>query len=349
MGLIDSFGATVDRSEAEIAQGNPNRILVSLDGFQRADAARRAVAAAPGIAADEPQLRLPANLSAPGAEGFEGALTLIDFSSPIWAPTISSGSAPTAGRPEVVISEKAAEDLGVGVGERVTIRYPRRQGSGYAEARTGVRVSGLHPDPFRTFAYASSSMAALAGLSGFANQVSATPEPGVSENRIARALFRVPTVASVERATATTQFVRERLDDFIGVLRLIEGFALALALLIAFNSSAIGLEERRRENATMLAFGVSTTKAVALAVGESLIAGLLGTLVGLAGGFLVTSWVVDRTLPETLPDLGLVIEIAPASLLVAAAVGIVSVALAPLLSARRIRRMDMPSTLRVME
>ena len=76
---------------------------------------------------------------------------------------------------------------------------------------------------------------------------------------------------------------------------------------------------------------------------------MLGTLVGLGGGFLVVSWVVDQTLPETLPDLGLVIEIAPASLLVAAAVGIASVSLAPLLSARRIRRMDVPSTLRVME
>jgi putative ABC transport system permease protein len=43
------------------------------------------------------------------------------------------------------------------------------------------------------------------------------------------------------------------------------------------------------------------------------------------------------------------IEIAPASLLAAAAVGVASVALAPLLSARRIRRMDVPSTLRVME
>ncbi len=349
MGLIDSFNATVDRSEAEIAQGNPNRILVSLDGFQSATDARRAVAAAPGIAADEPQLRLPARLSAPGAEGFDGALTLLDFSSPIWAPTISSGAAPTPGRPEIVISEKAAEDLSVGVGERVTIVYPRRRGSNYAEARTRVRVSGLHPDPFRTFAYMDSSVAALAGLDGVANQVSATPEPGVSEERIARALFRVPAVASVERATATTEFVRERLGDFIGVLRLIEGFALALALLIAFNSSAIGIDERRRENATMLAFGVSTTKAVALAVGESLIAGLLGTAVGLAGGFLVASWVVNQTLPETLPDLGLVVEIAPASLLVAAAVGVVSVALAPLLSARRIRAMDVPSTLRVME
>lgn len=349
MGLIDSFVATVDRSEAEVAHGNPNRIVVSLDGLRRSRAATRIVSTAPGVADSEPQLTLPARLSAPGAGGFQGSVTLLDFSSPVWAPTIAAGAAPTPGRAEIVISEKAASDLGVGVGGRIAISYPRRQGAGYTEARAEVRVSGLHPDPFRTFAYMDPSVAALAGFPGIANQVSLTPRPGVPENRIARALFRLPAVASVERATATTQFVRERVDDFVGVLRVIEGFALALALLIAFNSSAISIDERRRENATMLAFGLTGAKAMALAVLESLIAGVLGTLAGLGGGFLVVSWVVGRTLPETLPDLGLVVEIAPWSLLIAAAVGVASVALAPLLSARRIRRMDVPSTLRVTE
>jgi putative ABC transport system permease protein len=249
----------------------------------------------------------------------------------------------------VLISEKAAADLGVGVGDTIEIAYPRRSDGGYTEATAPVRVSGLHPDPFRNFAYMDPSVAALAGLPGVANRVSATPRPGAGEDRIARALFGNPMVASVERATATTEFVRDRLGDFVGVLRLIEGFALALALLIAFNSSAIGIDERRRENATMLAFGVTSGRTVSLAVAESLIVGVLGTLVGLAGGYLVTSWVVNQTLSETLPDLGLLIEIAPASLLVAALVGVASVTLAPLLSARRIRRMDIPSTLRVME
>lgn len=349
MGLIDSFGATADRSEAEVGRGNPNRLVVSLDGFHGARTAMRAVATAPGIADAEAQLTLPAKFSAPGADGFQSLLTLLDFSSPIWAPTIVSGAPPIAGRPEIVISEEAASNLGVGIGDRIAISYPQRQRSGYTEARTTVRVSGLHPDPFRTFAYMAPSVAAFAGFSGVANQVSVTPKPGVPEDRIARALFRNRAVASVERATAAMQFVRERLDDFIGVLRIIEGFALVLALLIAFNSSAISIDERRRENATMLAFGVSGAKAMMLAVFESLIAGVLGTLVGLGGGLLVVSWIVDQTLPETLPDLGLVIEIAPASLLVAAAVGVASVSLAPLLSARRIRRMDVPSTLRVME
>lgn len=349
MGLIDSFNATVDRSEAEVAHGNPNRIVVTLDGFRGSGEARRLLTETPGVAAAEPQLVLPVTLTAPGAEGFEGAVTLLDFHSRIWAPTISAGSVPTPGRAEAVISEKAASDLGVGVGGRISIAYPRRVAGGYREVRARVTVSGLHPDPFRTFVYMDRSVAALAGFPGIANQVSATPEPGFGESRIARALFRVPGVASVEPATATTKFVRDRLEDFVGVLRLIEGFALALALLIAFNSSAIGIEERRRENATMMAFGVTSGRAIALAVAESLIAGLLGTLAGLAGGWLVTSWVVGQTLPETLPDLGLVTAIAPGSLVAAAAVAIASVALAPLFSARRLRRMDVPSTLRVME
>ncbi|HEU5062213.1 MAG TPA: ABC transporter permease [Solirubrobacterales bacterium] len=348
LGLIDSFDATVDRSEAEIAQGNPDRIVVSLDGFHSARAAQRIVESAPGVAASEPQLILPVTLSAPAAEGFRGMITLLDPESSIWAPTLSSGTAPAPGAAEVVISEKAADDLGVGVGGEIEIAYPRRRGSGYAEERAEVRVSGLHPDPFRTFAYADSSLAAVAGLAGAANQVSLTPRPGVSRDQIARALFRVPVVASVERATTTSELIRERLDDFLGVLRIIEAFALALALLIAFNSSAISIDEQRRENATMLAFGLTTARTMALAVGEGLIAGILGTLAGLAGGLLVVNWVVSQTLPETLPDLGLVIDIAPASLLAVVVVGVVSVALAPLLSTRRIQKMDVPSTLRVM-
>ncbi len=349
LGLIDSFDATVNRSEAEIAKGNPGRISVSLDGFRRDRPALRAIRAAPGVAEAEPRLVLPITLSSGENAGFDASLTLLDFSSSVWAPTIQSGSAPRPGEPGIAIAEKAAEDLGIRVGDDVTLKYPRRQAGGFVQVKTNVRVTALHPDPFRIFAYMDRTAGVASGFQGLANQVAVTPKPGTSENQVARALFRVRAVASVERATATTKFVRERLDDFIGVLRLIEGFALALALLIAFNSSSISIDERRRENATMLAFGIPSVRALRLSVGESVITGVLGTIVGIGGGFLVVSWVVDQTLPETLPDVGLVTHIAPSSLLVAAVVGTVAVALAPLLSSRRIRRMDIPSTLRVME
>ncbi|MGE5527309.1 MAG: FtsX-like permease family protein, partial [Methanosarcina sp.] len=254
-----------------------------------------------------------------------------------------------AGRPGIVIPEKAASDLGVSVGESITVTYPQPRGARFVERSVPVVVSGLHPDPFRTFAYMDRSVAAAAGFGGIANQVAITPRPGFSENEIARVLFRSDSVASVETATATTKFVRERIDDFVGVLRLIEGFALALVLLIAFNSSSIGIDERRRENATMLAFGVPATRAMRLVVEESLITGVLGTLLGMLGGYLLVRYLVTSSLAETLPDLGMLVHIAIGSVLVAAAVALAAVALAPLLSARRVARMDIPSTLRVME
>ncbi|MGN6257863.1 MAG: FtsX-like permease family protein [Solirubrobacterales bacterium] len=348
LGLIDSFRATVDRSEAEVVKGNPHRITVGLSRFEPAGEALR-TARVPGVARAEPRLVLPVGFSAPGGESFDGSLTLLSFSSRIWSPTITQGRAPAPGQPGIVISEKAAGDLGVGVGDRVTVHLPNLRGARFRETAVGLPVTGLHPDPFRTFAYMDRRVAAAAGFGGLANQIALTPRPGVSSERIVRALFGDPAVASVEEATATTRFVRERIDDFVGVLRLIEGFALALALLIAFNSSSIGVDERRRENATMLAFGVPAARAMRLAVAESVICGVLGILAGVAGGYLLVSYVVNSALPDTIPDLGMVTHIAAGSLLVAVAVSLLAVAAAPLLSARRIRRMDIPSTLRVVE
>ena len=309
----------------------------------------RAVERAAGVATVQPSLDLPVRLES-AEDSFDGSVTLLDFDGPVWHPTISEGVAPGPGESGIVIAEEAARDLGVGIGDQVTLVHPvRAPGGGFAEASTPVEVTGLHPNPFRIFAYADRSAAARA-RDDRAHQPPRGRTTARSDGGSARPrALRHPGIASVERALATTDFVRDRLDDFIGVIRLTVGFALALALLIAFNSTSISTDERARENATMLAFGVPVRGAVGLAVGESLIIGLLGTLLGIGGGLLVIGWVVNETLPETLPDLGLVVSISGGSILVAALVGVIAVAVAPLLTARRIRRMDVPSTLRVVE
>ena len=266
-----------------------------------------------------------------GEVSFDAAVTLLRFGNDVWSPTLTEGTVPRRGEPGGVIAEKAAEDLGVGVGDTISLSVPVRAPDGsYSERAVPLKVTGLHPDPFRNFVYLDRSLAAAGGMEGLVNQVAITPEPGVGAEQISRRLFGTPGIASVEAATATSEFVRDRLDDFVGVLQLTVLFALALALLIAFNSASISADERARENATMLAFGIPVRKAVLLAVGENLIIGALGTLVGLAGGLLVVGWVVNNTLPETVPDLGLVITISPGSMLVAALVGGVAVTLAPL-------------------
>ena len=167
-----------------------------------------------------------------------------------------------------MISEKAASDLGVGSATRSRSPTPgARVRLHRGDGRCGS--SGLHPDPFRTFAYMDPSVARAHRFPGIANQVSITPEPGCTRTGSRERSFGSQRSHRSNRRPRRPQFVRERLDDFIGVLRLIEGFALALALLIAFNSSAISLDERRRENATMLAFGVTTRRAVLLAVARA--------------------------------------------------------------------------------
>ncbi len=67
----------------------------------------------------------------------------------------------------------------------------------------------------------------------------------------------------------------------------IEGAVLLLALCIAFNSTAINMDERARENATMFAYGLPAGRVLLVSVVESLIIGLLddrGPVPGPLGG-----------------------------------------------------------------
>jgi putative ABC transport system permease protein len=112
---------------------------------------------------------------------------------------------------------------------------------------------------------------------------------------------------------------------------------------------SIASDERRREHATMFAFGTPLRRIVANTVVESMLIGALGTLAGLGSGLAVVHWVIHVVARDTYPELGMPVALAPTSIAVAAILGVVAVALAPLLSARRLATMDIPSTLRVVE
>ena len=52
---------------------------------------------------------------------------------------------------------------------------------------------------------------------------------------------------------------------------------------------------------------------------------------------------------STMPELGLEVSLSTETLATAVALGVIAVAAAPLLTIRRMRRMDIPGTLRVVE
>jgi putative ABC transport system permease protein len=284
-----------------------------------------------------------------GDDAIEAVVEFVDWESGMFRPDVPEGSVPSGG-PGIVIAPKAASDLGVAVGDPLTVRLPRRTGPySFALETMDLEVTGLNGHPFRSVTYMSTNDAALLGLDGLANVVSIVPADGVEIGELQADFLTIGQVTSVQRADAMAKLMEDLMSQFVGVFQVFEIVVLVLAVLIAFNAASIAVDERRRENATMFAYGVRPRTVVRMLVAESTIVGVLATIVGLIGGlalfqYFITQWA------QTMPEIAIPVQMSPATLLWAVGVGVVAVGLAPLLTApRKLRRMDLPSTLRVME
>lgn len=347
-GLLDSFGATLDASRREALAGSPARLTVDLAAPSPADGGVVAgIAAAPVVGAAQPSLRLPSTLRA-GDRRVRAFVEVVESRGRLWHPTFEAGA--LSGAPGLAIARRAAEDLGVGIGDRVLVAHPVPTGpDSYRLVSTALPVTGIDSSPFRFAAYANRAAAARLHVAGLANRVSVVPAPGAGPEDVKRALLRMPSVTGVQGAAALTDAVDQRMDQFADVLLITVTVAILMAVLIAFNATAINVDERAREHATMFAYGVTTGRVTVAGMVEALLIGALGTAVGIAGGYGVLRWVVETTMPTTMPDVGTLVRIGAGTYVLAIITGTVVVALAPLLTLRRLRRTDVPAALRVVE
>ncbi len=349
LGMIDSFLDTMDRNDREVFQNHPDRLAVALQGFHLENSEEiAAIEALPEISAVQPVLRFGARLSVAGKEPIDVIVDVTDLDSPIWAPTIVSGQltdAPTG----LVISEVAAKDLGIGPGSTATLEHPAPTGNGFAVVETQIRIDGTSPSPFRFAAYLDRSQLQNIGLTGVVNQLYVLPAEGSTPIDVQQALFGLPGVASAQPVSAASKVVRDSLEDFVGIFRVLELFILLLALLIAYNAASINAEERSREHATLFAFGLPLRRVLAMDIAEGLLIGLLGTGIGLLAGMAVLQWVTSTVIGNTMPEIGIDATLTGATIAAAFVVGVVAVAAAPLLTIRKLRAMDIPDTLRFIE
>jgi putative ABC transport system permease protein len=348
-GFMDSFTETIDRSEQELAQGAPSRMTVDLDRFYPATSREvRGVTDSPAVGAAEPGLKLAGELRSKSGS-IDASVELANPASPLWRPTVVDGAF-SRGQSGVVLAEEAARDLDIGVGDTIVVRHPRRtRGGALAFTDTRMRVSALHPNTIRTFAYVGASEVDRMGFAGLANSVSVTPARGRTQDQAERALFGKRGVTTVQAVSANSDATQETLDQSTVFLRVSQMIMFGLALLMALNAAGINAEERAREHATMFAYGLRSRTVIAVAIVESVLIGILGALLGLGLGLLVVGWVTHALTPDTLPELGIVTTISGVSVAVAILAGIGAMAVAPLSLVRRLRRMDVPSTLRVVE
>ena len=357
LGLLDTMIGTLDQAERALLHRSPDRVIVTLDAFYPVDRERVQGLAgmttedgAPLFSEAEPGLQLTGQLQ----NGAEGIDTLVDFyptDSAIWVPSLLDGDL-TAGTDHnsIIISRKAADDLGVEAGDQVSLKHPFREGPlAFRTVSTRLTVAGIHDNPLRGFSYVALEDAALAGLDGMTNVVVVTPGEGLTLGEVQRALFGQPGIMAVQSATAFTEILGEFMGFVVTAIRIMQGAVLVIALLIAFNSTSINIDDRVREVATMFAFGVRRKTVTCVLIGENAILGLLGTVLGGLLGWVLLNQLLAARMEVMMEELGLVITMAPLSLVLAGLLGVGVVALTPLLSARKLGRIDVPSTLRVIE
>lgn len=212
MGFLDTFTATLGRAQDELLRTAPDRVTVSLDTFQPAggDTVTR-VRALPQVATMGTGLLLPG-----AARHDDHRVDLIIEVLPdgaAWTPNITEGFA-TGG---LVLAAKAATDLGVTVGDTITVQHPQNQAGAVRTARSTMRVAGIHPNPMRTLAYLDPAAATIFGLIGTTNTLTVTPAAGSDQLQVRRALLDIPHVASAQSARTLTDGMRASLDEFLGI------------------------------------------------------------------------------------------------------------------------------------
>lgn len=350
LGMLDSFGRTIDQTGDELTKGDPDRVLVQLDTFYPVDSdVVGTIGDATSLGMVDAGLRLPATVLA-GASGddLDLLVELVDFDRSAWTPTIETST--TSADAGIILARKAANDLGVSLGDSVTLLHPRRErADAFALVESDFIVTAIHANPLRTFAYLDLDRADRFGLDGATNIVHAYPAADATRSELQRELFDLPGVTSSQAVARISESFDEALDQFTGFLVITAVAVLTLALLIAFNATRITVEERRREHATMRAFGLPVRSIMGVVVKESVLIGIAATVIGIGAGLVFLQWMLGSLATTTLPDLGIQRYLSPTTLLLAVAVGIVAVATAPLFLTRRIRHMDIPDTLRVME
>ena len=129
-----------------------------------------------------------------------------------------------------MISEKAADDLGVGTGDTLIVRHPVVGGRElFSLQDSELEVIGVHAHPFRLNAYLSAEHTGIIGIDGMTNVIHARPASGVETDTLKEDLFKLPGVGSVQKATASTDVFRDQFEQFTGILYFIQIAIMALA------------------------------------------------------------------------------------------------------------------------
>lgn len=168
-------------------------------------------------------------------------------------------------------------------------------------------------------------------------------EPGTADavgQRLER-LLQGYTGVEVLPGNFVGQAVGSVFDFLIGAVNALLGMSVVVALVGIVNTMTLSIFERRRELGMVRALGMTRQQVGRMIRLEAVLIGLLGTLIGMGAGILL-SWVVVSSIEEI--EIGLSFNWARVGLIFA--VGLLVGVVASLLPARRATRLDMLEAMR---
>jgi putative ABC transport system permease protein len=251
------------------------------------------------------------------------------------------GHAPR-GRTEASIDKAAAEDANLKLGERIVLvgRIPA----------VSYRLVGFTQLGNASFGGASIAQVTLpeaqriTGKRGRFDQISIAADAGVSPELLKRRIERVmPASVKVETAQENAERgsdeIRENLSFLPIMLQVFAFVALFVGAFLIFNTFSITVAQRITEFGMLRTLGASRPQILSTVVVEALAIGLLGALVGIAGGYLIALALnaVFEAVGIDLPTTALVMKSRTVVVSLLVGVGITLVAsLIPALRATRI-------------
>ena len=189
---------------------------------------------------------------------------------------------------EVVVDASTVDEQGWKVGDTVQIStlQPKRDFRLVGVAQYGD-VSSLGGISFTVFTIPTAQK--LLGREGQYDAISVSAREGVSEDELVAAIEPVlPQDAKVVSATAEAEEQTDDVSEFTKFFRYFllafAGVALFVGAFVIFNTFSITVAQRTREFATLRTIGASRRQVLGSVILESLVIGLLASLVGLGLG-----------------------------------------------------------------
>ncbi len=338
--------------EQEIMEGHsPNRLHVALNGFYpNSTEVVTNITQNSKLEKAIPAIEIPGTVIG-DSDSYPLSIHFFDLQNSIWTPELTEGNVETIStNPGIIISEKTARDLHVELGDTLFLEHLFRESSyQYSMMNTSVDIIGIYGSQVRFWAFLDLTNDNILNCTGLINSLILLPKPGVSIESIQEDLFDMPAYSGVQTIIRLVETYEELIELFTEVLSVIQYAVMALALLLAFNTATINFDERLREFATMGAFGTPIRTSTWMMMVESIIIGIFGTLIGFFPLGMIVMEIFQIQIRTSMPEVTIAGFLFLNSITIILFIGVVLVALTPLLSIKKLSKMDLPSALRVIE